>query len=99
MTPSGPVERDGAVELVVYVQPRARRTEICGLHDGMVKVKVAAPPVDNAANDAVVDFFASHLHLPKSSVRIVAGHTSRRKRVRIEHVSLTQITPLLPYRG
>lgn len=74
--------RDGFV-VTLHVQPRAKRTEIAGIHGDAVKLRVAAPPVDNAANKAVVAFFAKALKLPKSRVTITAGHTSRSKRIRI----------------
>jgi len=90
-----PVEKDGGVELLLYVQPRARKTEICGFHNGMVKLKIAAAPVDNAANDAVVGFFASRLHIPKSSIRIVSGDRSRQKRVRFEMTPLSRLREAL----
>ncbi len=89
-------EKDGAVELVVYVQPRARKTEIAGLHGGILKLKVAAPPVENAANAAVVDFIASLLAVAKSRVKIVSGGKSREKTLRIEGISLVQLRSRLP---
>ncbi len=89
-------EKNGAVELVVYVQPRAKKTEIAGLHSGILKVKVAAPPVDNAANAAVVEFFALLLDVPKSRIRIVAGEKSREKTVRVEGIQLVALSRRLP---
>jgi uncharacterized protein (TIGR00251 family) len=88
-------EKDGAVELVVYVQPRSRTTEIAGRHGGILKLKIAAPPVDNAANAAVVSFFASYFSLAKSRVKIVAGERSREKTVRIQGLALSEASRLL----
>jgi len=70
----------------LYVQPRAARSEVVGLHDGVIKIRLAAPPVDGAANDALVEFLADLFRVRKSSVRVVAGHTSRRKVVEIDGV-------------
>jgi len=78
------------VEVSLHVQPRARRDEIVGTHDGALKLKIAAPPAENAANRAVLDFFAKLLDLPKSRLRILAGEKSRRKTLRIEKVSRSE---------
>jgi uncharacterized protein len=78
----------------IYVQPRATRSEIVGLHDGVIKVRLAAPPVDGAANDALVEFLAERLHVRKSDVRVIAGHTSRRKVVEIDGVDEATVASL-----
>jgi uncharacterized protein (TIGR00251 family) len=72
------------VRIQVSVQPRASRTEIAGLHGDAVKIRLAAPPVDGAANDALVDFLAEALQVPRSSVAITAGHSARRKVVTVD---------------
>jgi uncharacterized protein (TIGR00251 family) len=71
----------------LYIQPGAAKTQIAGLHDGLIKVRVAAPPIDGAANQALVEFVAKRLGIPKSRVRVVAGLTSRRKVLEIDGVS------------
>jgi uncharacterized protein (TIGR00251 family) len=76
--------RDGAVRLTVHVQPRASRSEIVGLHGAALKVRLQAPPVDGAANAALVALLADRLGVPRRAVRIVAGATSRSKTVEIE---------------
>ena len=73
----------GGAELELHVQPRASKTSIAGEHDGRLKVRLAAPPVDGAANEALVRFLAEVLDLPRKSVEIAAGETGRRKRVRL----------------
>jgi len=70
--------------LEVYIQPRASRTELAGLHDGVIKIRIAAPPVDNAANRALIDFVAQHLGIAKRSVRLVSGGTGRRKVLEVD---------------
>jgi uncharacterized protein len=70
--------------LDVRVIPRARKTEIGGERDGRMVVRLVAAPVDGAANDALVDFLASHYHVPRTHVRIVSGQHSRNKRVEIQ---------------
>jgi len=73
--------------IAVYVQPRASRTELAGMHDGCPRIRLAAPPVDGAANAALAEFLADRLGVAKSRVRVVAGMTSRRKLVEIEGVT------------
>jgi uncharacterized protein (TIGR00251 family) len=68
----------------VHVQPRASRNEVVGLHGTALKVRLHAPPVDGAANDALVMFLAERLGVPRRSVRIVAGGGSRAKTVEID---------------
>ncbi len=72
--------------IVVHVQPRARRTEVAGLHGDAVKVRLAAPPVDGAANEELVRFVAEVLGVPRSAVRVAAGAASRRKTLEVEGV-------------
>lgn len=69
--------------LELHVQPGARKTEFAGMHGTRRKVRLAAPPVEGKANDALVEFLAEHYGVPKRNVRIEAGLQSRQKRVRI----------------
>jgi uncharacterized protein (TIGR00251 family) len=66
-----------------YVQPRASRTEVVGWHGDAIKVRLAAPPVDGAANAALLTFLADILAVPRTSVHLISGNTSRRKRIAI----------------
>jgi uncharacterized protein len=65
----------------IYVQPRSSRNRIIGLHGDSLKIAIQAPPVDDAANRMCIDFLSKCLNLPRSSVEIIGGHTSRMKRV------------------
>ena len=76
------------------VQPRASRTELAGLHGGVLKVRVAAPPVDDAANRALIEFLAECLGVAKRGVRIVAGETSRTKVLEVDGVTPEQVASL-----
>ena len=79
------VEVRGAVVRVgVHVQPRASKTEIVGLHGAALKVRLQSPPVDGAANEALVSLLADRLGVPRRSIRVAAGATSRAKTVEIE---------------
>jgi len=72
-----------AARFAIRVQPRSSRTGIDGMHAGALRVRVNAPPVDGAANDAVIETLAKALGVPKRSVTIVSGATSRSKVVEI----------------
>lgn len=70
--------------LELHVQPGASRSEFAGEHGGRIKVRLAAPPVEGRANDALVEFLAAYFQVPRRNVRITAGLRSRRKRVIVE---------------
>lgn len=72
--------------LSLRIQPRASKNEAVALEDGGIKIRLTAPPVDGAANEALVKFFSDALSIAKSRVEIVSGHTSREKVVRIEGI-------------
>ena len=72
------------VFLSVKVQPRASRNEIGCLHGNELKIAVTAPPVDSAANQAVLEFLAETLGLPRRAVTLVRGQTSRHKLLRLD---------------
>jgi uncharacterized protein len=84
------------VRLTLHVQPRASRSEIVGEHDGALRVRLAAPPVENAANEALVELLAKALRVARRDIRIVSGATSRRKLVEIEGVGAEQVSALAP---
>lgn len=67
----------------VYVQPKASANAISGLHENALKIRLTAPPVDNAANKMCVKFLSRQLKIPASRMEIIAGHTSRKKKVRV----------------
>ena len=72
------------LELSVHAQPGARTTEVQGLHGDAIKIRISARAVDGAANDALLEFVASALHVPRRRCVLLSGQTSRRKRVRVE---------------
>jgi len=72
-----------AAPILVRVQPNAKRTEVAGRHGDAIKIRVAAPPVDGAANEELIRFLADRLKVPQSAVTILRGAGSRHKRVQI----------------
>ena len=87
-------ESDGHITFDVRVVPRASKTAAAGEHDGALKVRVAAPPVEGAANEELLRFLALSLGVPLRSVEIVAGHASKSKRVRVTGTSAARVIGL-----
>lgn len=76
--------REGRIVFNVKVVPRASRTEIVGEQNGALRIRLAAPPVDGAANDELIRALAKHFAVKTNAVTIVSGHTGRTKRISIE---------------
>ncbi|MFY9905637.1 MAG: DUF167 domain-containing protein [Terriglobales bacterium] len=79
------------VTFAVKVHPRAKRNAISGEVGDALKLSLTAPPVDGKANDACIEFFAKLLEVPRSSVSIAAGQTSRNKVIRVAGLSAQQV--------
>ncbi len=79
------------VVIDVRVVPRASKTAFAGERNGAFLVRLAAPPVDNAANDALIEFLADTLDVPRRAVRIVSGQRRRAKRIAIAGVTLADV--------
>jgi len=78
--------QNGDLVFRVQVVPRASRTEIVGEHNGALRVRLAAPPVDGAANDELRRLLARTFNVPRSSIQLVSGQGSRTKQIRIAGV-------------
>lgn len=89
-------EEGGAVVFSVRVAPRASRSAVLGVHDGALKVALTAPPVEGAANAALIAFLAKLLDVAKRDVVIEQGEASRSKRVRVMGVTRGQVVALVP---
>lgn len=88
---------DGAGEAIrfsVYIQPRASKNEIAGIHGTALKIRLTAPPVEGLANEALIDFLSGKLRIARRNVCIVSGFTSRNKIVEISEVDLETIQRL-----
>jgi uncharacterized protein (TIGR00251 family) len=84
----------GGVRFSVRVQPRASRSEVCGMHGDSLRIRLAAPPVDGAANEALVALLADELDVARRSVRIVSGLASRTKLVHVDGIETDRIERL-----
>jgi len=87
--------RDGAAVFSVRVQPRASKDEIAGEWEGAVKIRLRAPAVENRANEALIEFLARVLRIPKSAVRIQGGERSRTKSLEVRGVTAEQVRSLV----
>lgn|SRR2546423_3772746 len=86
--------QDG-VEIEIRVIPRAKKSAFGGERDGALVVRVAAPPVEGAANDAVVDLFSSALRVPRRAIRIISGERDRNKRIAIAGINKDRVLEVL----
>ncbi len=92
---SSPKSKGSAATLSVRIQPRASKNGIVLMEDGGLKIRLTAPPVDGAANEALVRFLADTLSVPKAQVGILSGHTAKNKIVRIEGISQEEAEQML----
>jgi uncharacterized protein (TIGR00251 family) len=86
--------KDG-VNISILAQPRSSKSEIAGMHDGCLKVRISSPPVDGHANDALIKFFSKILKVPKSDISIVKGDRSKRKKINIKGADINSITGII----
>jgi uncharacterized protein len=84
-------EASGGITFSVRIHPRARKDAITGKLGDALKVSLTAPPVGGKANEACIEFFANLLKVPRSSVTIAAGQTSRNKVIRVAGLTVQQV--------
>jgi uncharacterized protein len=96
VTPAGLRTTAGGSALDVRVIPRAPKTALDGWRGPRLLVRVTAPPVDRAANDATLALLAEILDVPRSALRVAAGATSRNKTIAVEGLSAAQVAARLP---
>ncbi len=89
------VAGDGRITLTLHIQPGAKKTEFAGRHGDALKIRLAAPPVDGKANEALLKFIAETLGLAKSAVSLKSGQTSRRKVVEVVGATAAAVARLI----
>ena len=82
--------KDGIL-IRIQAQPKASRSEVVGVHGDRLKIRIAAPPVDGAANEELVRLLAETLGVPRKAIRIVSGQTGRRKVVEVEGLTAGEV--------
>ena len=90
-------ETNGRVRLGVHVQPRAARSEIVGVYGDTLEVRLTSPPVEGAANEALVKFLAETFAVGRRAVRIVAGEHARSKIVEIEGITARAVHDIVEH--
>jgi uncharacterized protein (TIGR00251 family) len=88
-------EEQGALVFPVRVVPRASKSALAGEHDGALRVRVAAPPVEGAANEELIRFLAKEFGVPVRDVEIKSGHASKSKVVRVRGATAEQLLRLV----
>jgi uncharacterized protein (TIGR00251 family) len=83
--------KTGTYVLALYCQPGAKKTEVQGQHDGRLKIRLAAPPVEGKANDALILWLSKTLGANRSAIELLAGDLSRLKRVRVSGITAQAI--------
>lgn len=78
----------GGVRLAVHITPNAKTTEVLGVHDGVLKLRLQAPPVEGKANEALVKFLAKTLGLARGAVAITHGLTAKKKLIEVSSPGL-----------
>ena len=88
---------EGAVIFSVRLQPRASKDEVAGVMEGVLKVRLRAPALEDRANEALCGYLAELLKRPKSAVRILSGHHSCSKRVEVLGVTQQEVLALVAH--
>ena len=89
------IQTEASISFSVRVIPRSAKAAIVGEYDGVLKIKLKSPPINGAANDELIRFLAKLLDVSRPDVEIVAGATSRTKRIRIKSSETAQIAAIL----
>jgi uncharacterized protein (TIGR00251 family) len=84
-------DKASGITFAVKVQPRAKKNAIVGELGDALKLALTAPPIDGKANTACIEFFANLLKVPRSSITIASGQTSRNKVIRVSGISAEEI--------
>jgi uncharacterized protein len=85
----------GGVRLAVQIQPNAKKTEVVGVLDGALKIKLAAQPIEGKANEALVKWLAGALGVSRSAVTLTHGQTNKKKLLEVAGVTVEEVGRLL----
>jgi uncharacterized protein (TIGR00251 family) len=92
-------EDERGTTFTVRVVPRASRSEIAGVYDGALRIRIAAPPVAGAANSELIRLLAKRLKVPQNGVQIISGAGSKNKIVRVQGVTPAAVSQLIDKNG
>jgi uncharacterized protein (TIGR00251 family) len=88
------IEKEGRLTFKVQVVPRASRSEIVGEHDGALRMRIAAAPVDGAANEELIKLLARALKVPRNAVAVIGGQSSRLKSIAVSGIGADNLLKL-----
>ncbi|HEX7674310.1 MAG TPA: DUF167 domain-containing protein [Bdellovibrio sp.] len=77
----------GGVRLHLFIQPKSSKNEVVGSHNGLLKIKITAPPIDGKANECLIEFLSDVFDIPKRDITIIRGETGRNKTVELSGVT------------
>ncbi len=83
------------IRITVFAQPKAAKNEVIGPHNGAVKIKITAPPIEGRANEAIIEFLSELFKIPKRSIQLYRGGTSRNKIFELEGVTVEEARAVL----
>lgn len=86
---------EGGVRLHLFIQPKASKNEVVGPHNGEIKIKITAPPIDGRANEGLIEYLSEHFKTAKRNITLVKGETGRHKVVDIIGIEEPQARALL----
>ncbi|QWD88291.1 DUF167 domain-containing protein [Polynucleobacter sp. MWH-CaK5] len=91
------IDSDSADSFIIalHCQPGAKKTEVQGEHDGRLKLRLAAPPVEGKANEALIQWLSKKLEIRRTNIELLAGDLSRLKRVRVQGLTADQLKTIL----
>jgi uncharacterized protein (TIGR00251 family) len=91
------IDSDSADSFIIalHCQPGAKKTEVQGEHDGRLKLRLAAPPVEGKANEALIQWLSKTLEIRRTNIELLAGDLSRLKRVRVQGLTAEQLKTIL----
>lgn len=88
----------GGVRVHLFIQPKSSKNEVVGVHNGEIKIKITAPPIDGRANEGLIEFLSDHFDIPKRNVLLVKGETGRHKTVDLIGIEESHARQLLKAR-
>ena len=88
-------EENNKLLIFTYVIPRSSKTEIIGIHNDLLKIKLKAPPVNNEANEELIRLFSNKLKIPRTNIEVISGHKQKRKVLKISNCPIKIINSLI----
>lgn len=92
---NGYLESNGDVKLFLHIQTNTKKTEFAGFYNGLLKIRLAAPPIEGKANQLLITWLAKKLLVPQKRLTLIAGKASRKKTILVKEITASEIEKLL----